>query len=158
MQKEESTLSETVRMYRRMVRYMLQRFANTVAENKMDIKTPDEAKRMVELDMYLTRVLEARPKLLQSAVYSLMDEDEKRRADRVFEWLRKQSDREPFLQDLQEVVNREGQPQVIDTIPSPTPHRELPAGHARQREAPKPKEGVPSFLQPLNVHMEDDNG
>lgn len=151
MKKEEETLSETVRMYRRMVRFLLQKYAELVADNKVAIKNPHEAKTMMELDIYLTRILDARPKLLSSGILDLMTEEEKRQADKVFEWLRKQTIKEAFIQDLQDTVKQEARDEVIDVLPSPKAPKEL----VRKKEKERQK-GVPDFLQPMDVHNPDE--
>lgn len=152
MKKEEESLSETVLMYRRMIRYVLQKFAEGVADNKIQVKTLDEAKRMMELDMYLTHILDARPKLLSSKILDLMSEEDRRQSDKVFEWLRKQTLKETFIRDLQDTVVLEAQAEVIDILPSPKAVRAVKEfGKEKKKE-----EGVPDFLQPIRVHNPDE--
>lgn len=115
---EETTLSDTVKMYRSMVRHLLQKFAARVASGEVELKDEKAAKRMVELDMYLTRVLDARPKFLPSQVYDLMNEDEKRHADRVFEWLRRQTLKEEAIKDLGGIVRAEATVEMVKSLPS----------------------------------------
>jgi len=159
VKKEEESLSETVSMYRRMIRYLLQKYAEQVAEGAIKLKSPDEAKRMMELDMYLTRVLESRPKLLASQILDLMSEDEKRQADRVFEWLRRETLKDSFVRDLQDRVQQEASVEVIDVLPLP---KEAEEDNEKDKEEEKPKKkkereaGVPDFLQPLRVRNPDE--
>lgn len=150
MKKEEDSLSETVRMYRRMVRFVLQKFAEEISTNSVKVKSLDEAKRMMELDMYLTRILDSRPKLLTSSILDLMTEEERRQADKVFEWLRKQTTKDAFIRDLQDTVNLEAQAEVLEILPSPKVPEE---SVLKKREKEK---GVPDFLQPIAVHNPDE--
>jgi hypothetical protein len=108
---EEETLSNTVQLYRKMVRYMLQEFAEKVVQKKVEVKSIKEAKQMIELDMYLSQIIDRRPKALSVQVLEMMTEKERRGADKVFEWLHKRATRESAIEDLGDVVEAE---QVLD--------------------------------------------
>lgn len=148
IKEEEGTLTDTVKMYRRMVRFLLQKFSERVLNNEVELKDEKAAKRMVELDMYLTRVLDARPKFLPSQVYDLMTEDEKRQADRVFEWLRKQTLKEDAIKDLGLIVKAEAHSEVVRALPGPAI-----VEHELEQE---PIETLPAFAMKLGQHSKTD--
>ena len=107
LRQEGETLSNTVQLYRRMVRFMLQQFAEEVVQNKVKLKTVKEAKQMIELDMYLSQIIDRRPKTIPAQVLEMMTEKERRGADKVFEWLHKRVTRASAIEDLAEVVETE---------------------------------------------------
>lgn len=113
---EEETLTDTVNLYRRMVRYLLQKFAESVANDSVQIKSLHEAQKMIELDMYLTQILDRRPKMLPTKVLELMTEDERRQSDKIFEWLRKNVTAEDAIRDLGDIIEAEAVVEEVNRI------------------------------------------
>ena len=150
---EEQTLTATVALYRRMVSYILQKFGEGVLADQFRIKSLKEAKMMMELHMYLTELLHGRPSSVGPKVYELMDADERRGVDSVFEWLRKQVRKEPLLESLKDIVEAEERARAIDVIPV----RELPAPKPVTEEpVPASEERVPAFLRSLSIARVED--
>ncbi len=147
VQKEAQTLTETVQMYRTMIRFMLQKFAEEVSQGKHKIKDPDQAKRIIDLDMYLTQVLEKRPRFLPAAVWDMMSEEDRRHMDKVFEFLRKRVHTSESIEDLGEIVDAEAQAKVIQLIPPP---KQVEAEVIQDEE--KTSSNIPEFLRPLKEH------
>lgn len=156
VKQEEQTLLDTVKLYRRGVRYVLNKFLENVANDLVDIKTPKEAKMLMELDMYLSTVIEKRPKLINAKIFELMSEDERRQSDKVFEYIRRQAQREEVIQDIEGVIDVEQDAIEAQQTAQLLPSGAVPIAPIELKEAePGPVQQrfmhLPAFLKPIGT-------
>jgi len=91
IREHSSKMVEMVKLYRKMIRYALSDLARRIREGEVRIRNLTEAKSMIELDLYLTRVLQESPQFLPSMVDRILDEKGKKLVDAVFEHLHKRT-------------------------------------------------------------------
>jgi len=91
MREQAKGLTEMVKLYRKMVRYALSQVAKDVKDGKIRVRSLTEAKTMIDLDIYLTQVLQQQPQFLPSIMERVLEEKDRRKVDKVFEFLHKRA-------------------------------------------------------------------
>jgi len=94
MREHNKGLIEMTKMYRRMVRYAISNFAQEVKDGKIAIRNMTEAKRIIELDMYLSDVIKRTPSIMPGIMHRSLTVGEKEQVDSVFEFIHKRAIRE----------------------------------------------------------------
>jgi hypothetical protein len=139
LREQEQTLTSTVELYSRMVSYLLQKFAEKITQDQVQIRN-------------LKEVLQGRPRGIGAKVFELMNQDERRQSDAVFEWLRKKIQSEPLLAGLRDIVDAEVVVEAGRVLPAPA-HTRAGAG---VENLPEKEERVPPFLRPLDIPRPED--
>ena len=91
VREQSKGLVEMVKLYRKMVRFALSDLGKRLKDGEVKIRTLTEAKTVMELDLYLTKVLQQQPQFLPSMMERVLGEADRRKVDSIFEGLHKRA-------------------------------------------------------------------